>query len=126
MQVAKEFQSRQVWTLSYGRESWALPNCSPRWYAMSIIWSTPKSPQEPRLVVVPQFEASGLNDDIWADVHKGMVEVAELLNGMMDKNKGDEQPASPTAVRNNSVARRQSGAGRWKCIQEKLIFWKYI
>ena len=63
-------------------------------------------------MVVPQFEASGLNDDIWADVHKGMVEVAELLNGMMDKNKGDEQPASPTAVRNTSVARRQSGAGR--------------
>ena len=100
---------------------------------MSIIWSTPKSPQEPRLVVVPQFEASGLNDDIWADVHKGMVEVAELLNGMMDKNKGDEQPSSPTAVRNNSAL--QCGKETvwswtlkdvWKYIQERLIFFKYI
>lgn len=64
--------------------------------------------QEPGPVVVHPFEAMGLNDDIWAAVHKEMVEVAEVLNNM---NKDDnEQPSSSTA-RNSSVPRRHYGAG---------------
>ena len=38
-------------------------------------------------MVVPPFEATGLNDDIWAEVHREMVEVAEVLHSMGDKNK---------------------------------------
>merc|ERR1712212_1292022 len=82
------------------------------------IWEGILSPtqllsQEPGPVVVPPVEPTGLNDDIWADVHKGMVEVAEVLNSMMGKNRGNEQPSSSSSsVRNSSVARRQPGAGR--------------
>ena len=64
--------------------------------------------QGPGPVVFPPFEATGLNDDIWATLHKDMTEVAEVLNSM---NKGDEYSSSSTA-RNNSTARRQSGGGR--------------
>jgi len=59
---------------------------------------------EPEPVVVPPFERTGLNDDIWADVHKAMAEVAEVLNSV-NKNKSEEQASS-------SNVKRQTGVGR--------------
>ena len=75
-------------------------------------------------MVVPPFEATGLNDDIWAAVHREMVEVAEVMNSMgknkgdnsMDKNKNKddsvEQPSSSTARKSSQDQRRQCSAGR--------------
>ena len=75
-------------------------------------------------MVVPPFEATGLNDDIWTAVYREMVEVAEVLNSMgkdkgdnsigKNKNKGDnvEQPSSSTARNGSQEPRRQCSAGR--------------
>jgi len=60
--------------------------------------------QVPEPVVVPPFEATGLNDDIWADVHKEMAEVAEVLNSV-NNSKSEEQASS-------SNVKRQTGVGR--------------
>ena len=60
--------------------------------------------REPETVVVPPFEATGLNDDIWADVHNEMAEVAEMLNSVK-KNKSEEQESSSTAKRHTSAGR---------------------
>ena len=69
--------------------------------------------QVPEPVVVPPFERTGLNDDIWADVHKAMAEVAEVLNSV-NKNKSEEQASS-------SNVKRQTGVGRWEIIDSDAI-----
>ena len=66
--------------------------------------------QEPGPVVVPPFEATRLNDDIWAAVHREMVGVAEVLNSM-NENKGDNEEPSSSTARNGSVPRRPYGVG---------------
>jgi len=66
--------------------------------------------QEPGPVVVPPFEATRLNDDIWAAVHREMVEVAEVLKST-NKNKGDNEEPSSSTARNGSVPRRPYGVG---------------
>jgi len=77
----------------------------------SDIWKGIPSPsrilsQEPGPVNVPPFEATGLNDDIWADVHKGMVEIADVLNSTTKSWQ-----LSSSSKRDSSVARRNTGAG---------------
>ena len=69
--------------------------------------------QVPEPVVVPPFEATGLNDDIWADVHKEMAEVAEVLNSV-NNSKSEEQASS-------SNVKRQTGVGRWEIIDSDAI-----
>ena len=80
-------------------------------------------------MVVPPFEATGLNDDIWAEVHRDMVEVAEVLNSMGGKNKCDNSMDKNKIKGDNGIdknknhvehpvplqgttARRQCSAGR--------------
>ena len=58
--------------------------------------------QEPGPVVVPPFEATGLNNDIWADVHKAMAEVAVVLNST-NRNQSEKQASSSTAKRQTGV-----------------------
>jgi len=79
----------------------------------SDIWKGIQSPskilsQEPGSVFVPPFEATGLNDDIWADVHEGLVEIADVLNSTTKSWQ-----LSNSSKRDISVARRNTGAGSW-------------
>jgi len=81
----------------------------PKGVGNTEIWEGILSPaqllsQEPGPVVFLPFEATGLNDEIWADVHKEMAEVAVVLNSM-NRNKSEEQASS-------STAKRQTGVGR--------------
>ena len=55
---------------------------------------------------VPPFEATGLNDDIWADVHEGLVEIADVLNSTTKSWQ-----LSNSSKRDIGVARRNTGAG---------------
>ena len=62
--------------------------------------------KEPGSVLVPPFEATGLNDDIWANVHEGLVEIADVLNSTTKSWQ-----LSNSSKRDISVARRNTGAG---------------
>ena len=76
----------------------------PPYFKIDLAFFSMPTAQVPEPVVVPPFEATGLNDDIWADVHKEMAEVAEVLNSV-NNSKSEEQASSSTAKRHTGVGR---------------------